>query len=313
MGKKRKPKMEFRYYKMPDGVPILALLGQKWKQAYGRECDYLHFHNYLEIGYCYDGEGELVLGEQSFQFHGGQFTVIPQNYPHTTNSAPNTLSQWEYLYIDVGGFCEQMKQGIYGQRAEYLAGCVNTRAVIKDASEAPRTAGLILELLEVMRRMEEMYLEEAKGILAALLVSIARENRPVQRGQESPVGEPFTIPISRALDYISLHYMEPLKIQALAKWCYMSETHFRRMFSLYMKMGPVEYINLVRIQNACDYLRKGDDSIADIAHKCGFSTLSTFNRNFKQITGSSPRVWRKRPENFEQQLLKYTIHLEEGW
>ena len=51
--KRRKPKMEFRYYQMSAGSPILALLGQKWVQNYGNDVDYLHFHNYLEIGYCY--------------------------------------------------------------------------------------------------------------------------------------------------------------------------------------------------------------------------------------------------------------------
>ena len=49
--KRKKPKMEFRYYQMPAGSPILALLGQKWVQNYGNDVDYLHFHNYLAIGF----------------------------------------------------------------------------------------------------------------------------------------------------------------------------------------------------------------------------------------------------------------------
>ena len=107
--------------------------------------------------------------------------------------------------------------------------------------------------------------------------------------------------------------MEPLKVEDLAKWCHISETHFRRVFSTYMHMGPLEYINLVRVQTACNYLKNTDESMTDIAGKCGFMTLSTFNRNFKQVTGVSPSEWRRRPENYEQQLLKYWIHSEEGW
>ena len=75
--------MEFRYYKMPEGSPILALLGEKWLQSYGRDVDFLHFHNFLEIGYCYGGQGDMVLGEQNLRFKASQFTVIPKNYPHT--------------------------------------------------------------------------------------------------------------------------------------------------------------------------------------------------------------------------------------
>ena len=47
MARKRKPKMEYRYYEIPAGSPVLALLGDKWVQNYGRDIDYLHFHNHL--------------------------------------------------------------------------------------------------------------------------------------------------------------------------------------------------------------------------------------------------------------------------
>lgn len=30
MAEKKKKKMEFRYYQLPPGSPILALLGEKW-------------------------------------------------------------------------------------------------------------------------------------------------------------------------------------------------------------------------------------------------------------------------------------------
>ena len=64
--KRKKPKMEFRYYQMPAGSPILALLGQKWVQNYGNDVDYLHFHNYLEIGFCYEGDGFMAFGDAVF-------------------------------------------------------------------------------------------------------------------------------------------------------------------------------------------------------------------------------------------------------
>lgn len=64
---------------------------------------------------------------------------------------------------------------------------------------------------------------------------------------------------------------------------------------------------------ACDYLKTTDMQVADIAYKCGFPTLSTFNRNFKKIQGSSPNEWRKNPKNYEQKLFQFKIQFEEGW
>jgi len=78
-------------------------------------------------------------------------------------------------------------------------------------------------------------------------------------------------------------------------------------------MSPAEYVNLVRIRTACEYLKKTDKSVADIAAECGFAADSTFNRNFRKMVGMSPAEWRKRGENYEQQLLKFDIQTEEGW
>lgn len=309
--KRKKPKMEFRYYQMPTGSPILALLGQKWRQNYGKGVDYLHFHNYLEIGFCYEGEGHLILGEDMVRFHGREFTVLPPNYPHTTNSDPGDLSQWEYLFIDVEGFLRKFLDNPV--KAEKMLQRIYSKPLFLKEADNTSVAAKILKIMDIMRNGEEFYLEEAKGILASLLAEIARMNRNEAEERVPEEKGKITNMISRSLDYISDHYMEDIKIENLAKSCHISETHFRRLFTSYMKVSPLEYINTVRIQTACDLLQKTDAPVADIAHKCGFTTNSTFNRNFKQLMGVTPIEWRKRPESYEQQILKFDIHSEEGW
>lgn len=232
--KRKKPKMEFRYYQMPAGSPILALLGQKWVQNYGNDVDYLHFHNYLEIGFCYEGDGVMAFGEAKMRFSGREFTVIPPNYAHTTNSDLGTVSKWEYLFIDVEGFMKKFLNNPV--KAEKMIQRIYSKALFLKENESPSIAAKILKIMNIMREGEEFYIEESSGVLAALLVEIARLNRA------SP-----------------------------------------------------------------------EDRVADIAHKCGFTTNSTFNRNFRQIMGVTPVEWRKRPENYEQQLLDFYIHSEEGW
>jgi AraC-like DNA-binding protein len=154
-------------------------------------------------------------------------------------------------------------------------------------------------------------MEEARGNMIALLSLIAREAH--EGNLPNDVNRLTVRPVTQALDYISGHYMEPVKVEDMSAWCHMSETHFRRIFSQHMNMSPLEYLNLIRVHTACDYLKKTDISVAEIAEKCGFTTLSTFNRNFRQVTGMSPSEWRKQPENFEQQLFRFKIHSEEGW
>lgn len=289
----------------------MALLGEKWIQNYGRDVDYLHFHNYLEIGFCYEGKGVVVLGDHEVRFSGREFTVIPKNYPHSTISDIGNIGRWEYLYVDI----DEILRYLQGNpvRMERMLQRINSRALFFSEKEHPDMAGKILSVMNIMRRSEEFYVEEARGILTALLAEIARVNCAEGHEKVDENSGRVTGIVSKALDYISSHYMEQIKVEDLAKTCHISETHFRRMFSSYMKMSPLDYINLVRIQAACANLRKSDDSIADIAQKCGFTTNSTFNRNFRHIMGTTPMEWRKRPQNYERQLLNFDIHTEEGW
>ena len=152
---------------------------------------------------------------------------------------------------------------------------------------------LIKQILALMQEQNDLYLEELKGLLCALLINIARlgDGEPEEK---SPLAKTANASIiAPALDYISLVPEQPIRIGYLAALCHVSETHFRRVFVECMKMPPLQYIHHVRIHRACDELLRTNDPINAIAARAGFSTLSTFNRNFRQITGISPQQLRR--------------------
>lgn len=151
MPNKPSPKTEFRYYKMPADAPFLALFGDNWKQNYGKGIDCLHFHNYLEIGYCFDGTGTLVLGREEYHYEKGMFAVIPQNCLHTTNSDTDTVCSWEYLFIDIDTLLRQVCQGSL-RRSSQLAARIRSRAFLKYETECPKIGQSIRNILNLMRQ-----------------------------------------------------------------------------------------------------------------------------------------------------------------
>ena len=313
MEKRRKPKIEFRYYQMPQGVPVLALLGKDWIRQYGKGIDYLHFHNFMEIGFCHEGEGTMTIGDKNYRFKGNEFTVIPSHFIHTTTSDEGTLSRWEYLYIDVDAIINEFHaSGNNYRKAERMIRQINARAFFMRCEEGKELSERILKILNIMRNGTEYYIEEAKGELAALMAVIARVNQDDCK-KDAEVSEDVTAMISEACDYIKEHYMEQIRIEDLAKLCHISEVHFRRLFNSNVKMSPLEYINLVRIHKACEMLGKTDFSVANVAYQCGFQVLSTFNRNFKQVTGQSPMDWRNNVLNSKCHYLKFDMHSRAGW
>lgn len=55
-----------------------------------------------------------------------------------------------------------------------------------------------------------------------------------------------------------------------------------------------QYINDLRIAEACRLLANADMSVTQAIYASGFQTKSNFNREFARVTGMTPREWRRR-------------------
>jgi AraC-like DNA-binding protein len=302
--KKKKEAVEFRYYAVPTDMKMLALQGDEWIQCYGEGVDSLHFHNHLELGYCYYGEGNIVVNEQEIPFESGTCTIIPQNIQHATNSILGTVSRWEYLFVDVESIIEEIFPGQMILSNEVIQ-AVNRAAYVLNTQEGSEIGALILAILKEMEGGAIFYKEESHNLLKSLMIQIARFTK--DEYEESRVEEGSIGMIMPALNCISRFYYRPLKIGDLAEKCYLSESHFRRVFGHCMNMTPTDYINLIRVRIACELMNKSNRSILDISNQVGFISPSTFNRNFRKIIGMSPIQWRNSPENYERKIQNLEI------
>jgi len=98
--------------------------------------------------------------------------------------------------------------------------------------------------------------------------------------------------LAPALHYMATHYMEPVRMAVLAKSCFMSLSNFRRLFNQTIKKTPFKYLTHMRIQMAAVLLADTDKTVLEISLATGYTTLSSFNRQFKAVMGVPPRVWR---------------------
>lgn len=92
--------------------------------------------------------------------------------------------------------------------------------------------------------------------------------------------------------YISRHYTDRFSVPQLAKRCAMSETAFRKRFKQLTGCSPVQYINKLKIEKACQMLLSGDISPNDICEFLNFYSLPYFYKVFKDTTGITPHQYR---------------------
>ena len=313
MGRKKRDTIEFRFYEIPQGQSCLALLGDKWIMVYGENDKFLHFHNLFEVGYCRNGRGDLILDEKVCKYESAMLSVIPANYPHTTYSCD--VNFWEYIFFDVEAVIRQIYPDNPSKQREAIE-IVNKRADLLYEDQHPEMAETIKRIMEEMRDKKPYYVETTQNLIRAFVLMLIRlqKTKSADHGGFSEGEDKAAIMnIRPALEFMDRSYVENIRAVDLADKCNMSETHFRRVFEEATNMSPMDYLNLVRIQKACMIMNKTDHSMEVVASECGFTTFSTFNRNFKKFLNTSPYQWKKNKDNYVNKLLDYNINALKGW
>lgn len=276
MAKRKKDTMEFRFYELPQGESALVLCGESWKRVYGHEEFHLHFHNLLEIGICREGDGNMYLDEDIYQYHDGDITFIPENFPHVTVSYGEVVNFWEYIFIDIHSVIEEMFPNNTAFQNEAVT-TISKKAFMTNVYQSPAMAEYINAIIRETREHKIYCQRTVKLLVQGIVIELLR------------------------------------RYDELPELCNMSETHFRRLFESYINMPPMEYLNLIRVQKACELMKKTNEPMELIAQKCGFTTQSTFNRNFRKFLDTSPYQWKINPENYEHKLLNFRISALKGW
>ena len=99
--------------------------------------------------------------------------------------------------------------------------------------------------------------------------------------------------IGNIIDHILENFDDDLNAVDTAEMAGMSLTTFGRNFSSVTGHSFVEFVNRVRIGQACGMLYASDDQVTSICFDVGFKNVANFNRHFLKIKGMTPSVYRE--------------------
>lgn len=101
------------------------------------------------------------------------------------------------------------------------------------------------------------------------------------------------VKISKMKKYIKEHYQEQLELSEIAENFNFNYHYLSSYFNKHTKEGFSGYLNKIRIEKACELLRKGDMSISQISAAIGYSDHSYFCRVFKKMIGNTPSSYKR--------------------
>ncbi len=98
--------------------------------------------------------------------------------------------------------------------------------------------------------------------------------------------------VQNIIDYMEDKFTTKLSLVDIAEHFNMSPYALSKKFKQHMGFGFREYLIHRRIVAAQKMLKETDFKVAAIASKVGFDSLTTFNRDFRMLTGIAPAVYR---------------------
>ena len=94
--------------------------------------------------------------------------------------------------------------------------------------------------------------------------------------------------LTPALDHLQKHYETQEKIGFYAELCRMSESGFRRLFTEYTGLSPIDYRNSIRLEEAKKLIETGEYLVEEAAMAVGFQNISFFCRSYRKKYGHTP-------------------------
>ena len=253
---------------------------------------YLHRHAEIQITWIQKGEGTLLAGNNMHVFREGEIYMIGANMPHLFKSDPayflpdnvmevraitiffNPSGKLSALFAlpelkNVLAFINQHPSGFKVPDTMYAD-------VVKKITTIQHTGGA-----------EQLY----RFIELLNVLTTIHDPQPLSSGSYAfSMTDPEGMRIASVYNYIMQNYASPLSLEDVAMQAHLTPTAFCRYFKKHTRHTLVNFINKVRINEACKMLVNGQaKSIATIAYSCGFNSITNFNYVFKSITGVSPR------------------------
>jgi AraC-like DNA-binding protein len=97
--------------------------------------------------------------------------------------------------------------------------------------------------------------------------------------------------ITKTCQYVFDHLAENISLKDVARIAGMNPQSFCRFFRKMTGQALFSFVNRTRIGHACALLIDTDVNISEACYASGFNNLSNFNRRFREIKGTSPRLF----------------------
>lgn len=258
-----------------------------------------HFHPELELIYFMKSTGTRYVGNSIGSFGPGELYLIGSNVPH--------LFRNEREYYENDGELEAVDLIVVKFEADFLGSAFlnlteskRIQALFENANKGLQFSKSATYLVHnhLVGLVGSQGLSSIIGLLKILDILSVSENY-IPLCSDVVTGtfrKDEKERMSDIISYLTQNFEKKIELKEIAEVAHMTPNSFCRYFKKRTHKSFSQYLNEIRIRNACKLLIEGERSISEICYQSGFNTITNFNRQFKLNMQVTPSEFMKRYE-----------------
>lgn len=244
-----------------------------------------HMHAHLEIFYFENGGGYLEFYSKLYPLKAHDLLVVDSKRLHCQYSDDEKVSLTYYDFAIDNLHLNGLAPNSLTLKGFMIHSFENKHNKIYEN---------ILRLLDEFNHKLYSYHSKIQAIFTEILVDIIRLS-PVNNLtlSESDLRNANRTALIAAKYYIDEHYSEEINLEILTKQTFMNKSYLVTQFKKLFNISPMQYLNLVRMEQAKLLLSRTSESVTQIAVKVGFNNPVYFAEVFSKTIGVPPTIYRK--------------------
>lgn len=262
--------MKLRYEEYTDAqgsVPFV--LNDNIRRTASRHSEAQNWHENLEIQFCKEGNGAVLIDGKQYGLSRGAIAVINSNAIHYTFS--NTEMVYACIIVSAD-FCRQM--GIDHHRISF-------EPIVEDE----KLCAIFEKICDEYARDSALRIASLSRLLLEMLIGLVRDHSAPERREATEKGERETV--RAVLMYVRENYGERITLDDVAARVLRDKYTLCKIFKRNTGQTIFENVNSYRCMMAASYISRGA-TVAEAASLCGFENGSFFSRTFKKYMGVLP-------------------------
>jgi AraC-like DNA-binding protein len=246
-----------------------------------------HYHPEYELVLMIRGKGKRFVGNHISDYNEGELDFLGPNLPHWYRKEKESVTG--------GSLVIHFKEDFLGKGFFQIPEMQSISQLFELSKMGLHYTGKTRML--AAEKMEEMLSLTGIDRLICLLslLKILCESAEYEVLSSPELGnqsEKENDRLQKVFGYVFDHFKEELHVEDVAKIATMSPSGFCRYFKNRTKKNFSQFVNEIRVSNACKQLMKGNFSVSYVCSDSGFNNMANFNKQFKKIVKQTPHQFR---------------------